>query len=42
LIVQEFVEIIQYVGMARIFKLECFIYLLLTDKGILKVEEETE
>ena len=36
LIVQGFVGIILYVGMARIFKLECFTYLLLTWKDILK------
>jgi O-antigen/teichoic acid export membrane protein len=36
LIVQGFVGIIVYVGMARIFKLECFTYLLLTWKDILK------
>jgi O-antigen/teichoic acid export membrane protein len=36
LIVQGFVGIILYVGMARIFKLECFTYLLLTCKDILK------
>ncbi|MBN2396546.1 MAG: lipopolysaccharide biosynthesis protein [Candidatus Atribacteria bacterium] len=35
LIVQGFVGIILYVGMARIFKLECFTYLLLTCKDIL-------
>jgi O-antigen/teichoic acid export membrane protein len=36
LIVQGFVGIILYVGMAKIFKLECFTYLLLTCKDILK------
>jgi len=36
LIVQGFVGIILYVGMSRIFKLECFTYLLLTWKDILK------
>jgi O-antigen/teichoic acid export membrane protein len=36
LIVQGFVGIILYVGMAKIFKLECFTYLLLTWKDILK------
>jgi len=34
LIVQRFVGIILYVGMARIFKLECFIYLISTGKDI--------
>ena len=36
LIVQGFVGIILYVGMAKIFKLECFTYLLLACKDILK------
>ena len=36
LIVQGFLGITLYVGMARIFKLECFTYLLLTCKDILK------
>lgn len=36
LIIQEFVGIILYVRMARIFKPECFTYLLLTWKDILK------
>ncbi len=41
LIVQGFVGIILYVGMARIFKLECFTYLLLTCKDILKNRKGT-
>ena len=41
LIVQGFVGIILFVGMAKIFKLECFTYLLLTCKEILKNRKGT-